>query len=60
MTPELMKKWHDSLMILLKIQYTWTSKSYIASFVQQNEITPDDYEEIVGEPYEKPATITPR
>lgn len=45
----------DLFFTMIKEQYDWcwagADKSYVASYVVQGEITPDQYKEITGEAY---------
>ena len=45
----------DLLFTMVKEQYDWgwsgADKAYVASFVKQGGITPDQYKEITGEAY---------
>ena len=45
----------DLLFTMIKEQYDWgwagADKSYVASYVMQGGITPDQYQEITGEAY---------
>lgn len=45
----------DLLFTMVKEQYDWgwieADKAYVASYVKQGGITPDQYQEITGEAY---------